>query len=259
MSKTSRRIATPIGTNPSPVTRHPSRGKPHVVAVIPARGGSKGLPGKNVKALGGKPLLAYTIEAATGCPLIDRVIVTTDDAAIASVAKDYGAEAPFVRPPELARDETPTEPVLAHAVEWLEREEGYRTDIVVFFQPTDIFRKRWMVEQVVRRLLEDESLDSAFVAYKTHKNFWRKQDGQWVRLAPDIRYGPRQKREALYREDTGLACATRAEFIKAGRRLGDRVDLVVTDDVCTGVDIHNEFDFWMAERIVNEHKRTVND
>ena len=243
----------------SQFTSHRSREKPHVVAVIPARGGSKGLPGKNRRVLNGKPLLAYSIEAAKACPLIDRVIVTTDDPALAAVAEEYGAEAPFIRPPELAQDDTPTEPVLAHAIEWLEREEGYRTDIVVFFQPTDIFRKKPLVEQVVGRLLEDESLDSVFAAYKTHKNFWRKQDGKCVRLAPDISYGPRQKREALYREDTGLACATRARFIKQGRRLGDRVDLVVTDDVCTGVDIHDEFDFWMAEEILRQGKRTVND
>lgn len=234
-------------------------GASHVVAIIPARGGSKGLPGKNCLPLAGKPLLAYTIEAARGCGLIDRVVVSTDDPTIAGVAKQYGAEVPFLRPPELARDETPTEPVLAHAVEWLEREEGYRVDIVVFFQPTDIFRKRWMVEQVVTRLLADDSLDSVFVAYKTHKNFWRRIDGRWVRLAPDIGYGPRQTREALYREDTGLACATRARFIREGRRLGDRVDLVITDDVCTGVDIHDELDFWIAERLLSEQRRTVND
>lgn len=240
-------------------TAHRSQEKPHVVTVIPARGGSKGLPGKNRRMLQGKPLLAYSIEAAKGCALIDRVIVTTDDPALAAIAKDYGAEAPFLRPAELAQDDTPTEPVLAHAIDWLEREEGYRTDVVVFFQPTDIFRKKALVEQVVRRLLEDERLDSVFAAYKTHKNFWRKQNGTCVRLAPDISYGPRQKREALYREDTGLACATRATFIKQGRRLGDRVDLVVTDDYCTGVDIHDEFDFWLAEEILRQGKRTVND
>jgi CMP-N,N'-diacetyllegionaminic acid synthase len=233
--------------------------KKHVVAIIPARGGSKGLPGKNRKMLHGKPLLAYSIEAARSCPLIDRVLVTTDDPKLAEVAKACGAEAPFLRPSDLARDDTPTEPVLAHAVEWLEREEGYRADIVVFFQPTDIFRKKILVEQVVRRLLEDDSLDSVFCAYKTHKNFWRRTDGKCVRLAPDISYGPRQKREALYREDTGLACATRASFIKAGRRLGDRVDFIVTDDVATGVDIHDEFDWWMAEQILSQGKRTVND
>ena len=233
--------------------------KPHVVAVIAARGGSKGLPGKNIRPLAGKPLIAYSVEAAKASPYVDRVIVTTDSPEIAEVARKFGAEVPFMRPAELAQDLTPTEPVLAHAVEWLEREEGYRVDIVVFLQPTDIFRKRTMIDETVKRLLDDPTLESAFVAYKTHKNFWRKKDGQWVRMAPDLAYGPRQKKEPVFREDTGLACATRASLIKAGKRLGDRVDIIENDDDASSIDIHTEFDFWLADRVLSEGRRTVND
>lgn len=233
--------------------------KQNVVAVIAARGGSKGLPGKNIRPLAGKPLIAYSIEAAKASPYVDRVIVTTDSPEIAEVARKFGAEVPFMRPAELAEDLTPTEPVLAHAVEWLEREEGYRVDIVVFLQPTDIFRKRTMIDETVKRLLDDPTLESAFVAYKTHKNFWRKKDGQFVRMAPDLAYGPRQKKEPVYREDTGLACATRASLIKAGKRLGDRVDIIVNDDDASSIDIHNEFDFWLADRVLSQGWRTVND
>jgi CMP-N,N'-diacetyllegionaminic acid synthase len=233
--------------------------KPNVVAVIAARGGSKGLPGKNIRPLAGKPLIAYSVEAAKASPYVDRVIVTTDSPEIAEVARKFGAEVPFMRPAELAQDLTPTEPVLAHAVEWLEREEGYRVDIVVFLQPTDIFRKRTMIDETVKRLLDDPTLESAFVAYKTHKNFWRKKDGQWVRMAPDLAYGPRQKKEPVFREDTGLACATRASLIKAGKRLGDRVDIIENDDDASSIDIHTEFDFWLADRVLSEGRRTVND
>src|SRR5687768_16660736 len=109
--------------------------KANVVAVIPARGGSKGLPRKNVLPLAGKPLIAYSVEAAVLSPLVSRVIVSTDDEEIAAAAREAGAETPFLRPPELSLDSTPTEPVLRHAIEWLEREEGYRTDIVLFLQP----------------------------------------------------------------------------------------------------------------------------
>lgn len=231
----------------------------NVVAIIPARGGSKGLPEKHTKLLAGKPLIAYTVEAAKQCTLIDRVILSTDDDNIAEVAREYGAEVPFKRPEELATDLAPTEPVLKHAVEWLETNTDYKVDIVVFLQPTDIFRKKWMIETVVQRLLDNEDIDSAFVAYKTHKNFWRKVEGKWVRLAPDIAYGPRQKREALYREDTGLACATRAEFIRQGRRLGDHIDIVINEDEASSIDIHDEFDFWLAEKIINEWGKKVND
>lgn len=232
---------------------------PHVVAIIPARGGSKGLPGKHLRPLAGKPLIAYTIEAAKGCPLVHRVIVSTDDPAIAEVARRWGAEAPFLRPAELAQDLTPTEPVLAHALEWLESNEGYRVDIVVFLQPTDIFRKRAMVERVIRALLDDPAVDSAFVAHPTHKHFWRQSGAGYARLAADLAYGPRQTREPLYREDTGLVCATRAAVIKQGRRLGDRVVIVANPDEASGIDIHTEFDFWLAERVLAEGKRTIND
>jgi CMP-N-acetylneuraminic acid synthetase len=230
----------------------------NVVAIIGARGGSKGLPRKNVRMLGGKPLIAWSIEAAKASPYVDRVIVTTDDVEIAEVSRKFGAEVPFMRPPELAQDLTPTEPVLTHAVEWLEREEKYRVDIVVFLQPTDIFRKRTMIDEVVKRLLDDPALESAFVAYPTHKNYWRKVDGRFVRMAPDLAYGPRQKKEHIYREDTGLACATRASLIKQGKRLGDRVDIVPNPDEASFIDIHNDFDFWLAEKVITEWGRTPN-
>lgn len=231
----------------------------HVVAIIPARGGSKGLPGKNIRLLAGKPLIAYTIEAAKASPLVHRVIVSTDDQAIADVATRWGAEVPFLRPAELAQDLTPTEPVLQHAVEWLERHEGYRVDIVLFLQLTDIFRKRSMIDGVITMLLEDATLESAFVAYPTHKNFWRKSDGGYQRLAADLSYGPRQTREPLYREDTGIACATRASVIKQGKRIGERVAILPNTDDASAIDIHTEFDFWLAERVLAEGKRTVND
>ena len=234
-------------------------GKPHVVAIIPARSGSKGLPGKNIRPLAGKPLIAYSIQAAKASPYVDRVLVTTDDPQIAAVAAQWGAEVPFLRPTELAQDATPTEPVLAHAVEWLESNEGYRVDIVLFLQPTDVFRKRAMIDGVIKPLLEDASLDSAFVAYSTHKNFWRKNGVGYERLAPDLAYGPRQTREPLYREDTGIACATRASLIKQGKRLGERVAILPNHDDASSIDIHTEFDFWLAEKVLTEWGATVND
>lgn len=232
--------------------------KSNIVCLIPARGGSKGLPRKNIRLLAGKPLIAYSIEAAQDCPLIDRVIVSTDDDEIADAAKKYGAEIPFKRPTELAADDATTESVLQHAVLWLEQVEKYRVDIVVFLQPTDIFRKEWMLRTVIERLLEEPAIDSAFVAFETHKNFWRNRDGNPVRLM-DIPYGPRQKREHVYREDTGIACATRASFIKEGRRLGPRVSIVANSDPASCIDIEDEFTFWLAEQVLLSAKRTVND
>lgn len=231
---------------------------PHVVAVIPARGGSKGLPRKNIRLLGGKPLIAYSIEAAKQCELIHRVIVSTDDEEIAGVARQFGAEVPFIRPPELAADYASTESVLKHAVDWLEENEGYPVDILVFLQPTDIFRKKYMLDAVVNNLLADESVDSSFVVYPEHKNYWRKVGAEYLRI-DERGHVSRQLKEKIYREDTGLACATRGRIIKEGRRIGNKVVPVMNEDHTSFIDIHEEFDLWLAERILTDWGRKVND
>lgn len=229
--------------------------KQNIVAIILARGGSKGIPKKNIRLLAGKPLIGYTIEAAKRCKLIDRVIVSTDDDEIAGIAKKYGAEVPFKRPIALAQDLTPTEPVLKHAVEWLEKNEAYKPDIIVFLQTTDIFRTKGLIEKTVRKLLDNKKLDSVFVVTESRKNFWRKKEEKWLRLAFDIPpYGPRQLKKPLYREDTGLACATRVKFIKKGQRVGNRIDVVVYDGNLSFLDIHDEFDFWLAGKCIEKLK-----
>lgn len=107
-----------------------------VLGIIPARGGSKGIPRKNIKTFLGKPLIAWAIEALRESGVCDRIIVSTDDEEIAAVAKQYGAEVPFMRPADLARDDTPTLPVLVHAIQWLKDHESYQPDAVVLVQVT---------------------------------------------------------------------------------------------------------------------------
>ena len=99
------------------------------IAIIPARGGSKGLPRKNIRLLAGKPLIAHAIEAARQSKRVQRVLVTTDNQEIADIARTYGAEVPFIRPAELAEDSTPPDPVLKHALEFLLQHEGIKPDI----------------------------------------------------------------------------------------------------------------------------------
>src|SRR5919106_1476102 len=106
-----------------------------VLGIITARGGSKGIPNKNLKPLGGRPLIDYTIDAANDTPL-DRLILSTEDQRIADAARALGCEVPFMRPAELARDETPHLPVIVHAVQWLRDHANYRPDAVVILQPT---------------------------------------------------------------------------------------------------------------------------
>lgn len=112
-----------------------------IVGIITARGGSKGIPRKNVKLLHGKPLIAYTIEAAKESGVFDRIILSTDDSEIAAVGKQYGAEVPFMRPAELAEDTTPTLPVLMHAIKWLKDNEKYEPNAVAILQPTAPLRR----------------------------------------------------------------------------------------------------------------------
>lgn len=111
-----------------------------VLGVITARGGSKGLPGKNLKLLAGKPLIAYSIETARLSAAFDRVILSTDDQAIADTARALGCEVPFMRPADLARDDTPHLPVMEHAVKWLRDRESYDCDAVMILQPTSPLR-----------------------------------------------------------------------------------------------------------------------
>lgn len=112
-----------------------------IVAIIPARGGSKGIKDKNLVPVAGKPLIAHTIDVAKATPEIERVIVTTDSPRIAEVARDYGAEVPFLRPSELATDDAPGRAVWKHAIDWLDREESYRPALTFCLQPTSPLRE----------------------------------------------------------------------------------------------------------------------
>ncbi|KLU62649.1 CMP-N,N'-diacetyllegionaminic acid synthase [Peptococcaceae bacterium CEB3] len=124
-----------------------------ILGIIPARGGSKGIPRKNIRLLGGKPLLAWTIEAALAAKCLDRLILTTEDEEIAKVGRKYGCEVPFLRPAELALDTTPgIEPVL-HAIRWLAERESYHPDYVLLLQPTSPFRRAEQIRECVARML----------------------------------------------------------------------------------------------------------
>ena len=125
-----------------------------VLGIIPARGGSKSVLGKNLHPLGGRPLIEHTIVSALAAKSLDRVIVSTDDPEIARVARAAGAEVPFMRPGELARDDTPDLPVFQHVLAALEEGEGYRPDVVVHLRPTQPFRTAAEIDAVVALMLE---------------------------------------------------------------------------------------------------------
>jgi N-acylneuraminate cytidylyltransferase len=123
-----------------------------VLAIVTARGGSKGIPKKNIKDVAGHPLIAYSVAAGMEAETVDRVIASTDDSEIAEIARAYGAEIPFMRPAELAADDTRDLPVFQHALEWLEKQEGYVPSIVVHLRPTSPLRQIGDIDRAVRML-----------------------------------------------------------------------------------------------------------
>ncbi len=130
-----------------------------ILALIPARGGSKGIPRKNIRSFAGYPLIAWSIAAAKQAACVTRVIVSTDDEEIAAVAREYGAETPFLRPAEFAQDQTTDLPVFEHALQWLEENENYQPEIVIQLRPTSPIRPKDCVDSAVKILMEHEDAD----------------------------------------------------------------------------------------------------
>lgn len=156
------------------MTTEPRR--PEVLALIPARGGSKGIPRKNVRIVAGKPLLAYSIQQALSSQYITRTMVSTDDAEIAEVARRFGAEAPFMRPLEFAQDLSPDIDTFRHALEWLRDHEGYACDLVVHLRPTGPVRRVELIDEAIRTMLnhpEADSLRSVSRPVQTPYKMWR--------------------------------------------------------------------------------------
>ncbi len=148
----------------------------NILALIPARGGSKGIPHKNILELAGKPLIAYSIAQAHASSWISRTIVSTDDAEIAEIARRYGAEVPFLRPAEYAQDNSPDLAVFQHALRWLLDNEGYSPELVVHLRPTGPVRRVEAIDQAIELMLahpEADALRSVSVPAQTPYKMWR--------------------------------------------------------------------------------------
>lgn len=201
-----------------------------IIAIIPARGGSKGVPDKNIRIVGGKPLIAWSIASALAEPGVDAVVVSTDSDAIADVARAAGAEVPFVRPAALARDETPTEPVLIHAVDALAA-QGRSFDAVMLLQPTSPVRSAGLLARCIATM-QEERADSLLTVTENHHFFWR--DNGSVEALYD--YARRPRRQDLtgdqrWLRETGSVYLTRtALLLSSGNRLGGRIALCRTSE-----------------------------
>lgn len=225
-----------------------------VLGIVPARGGSKSIPRKNLRLLGEHPLLAYAIAAGSQARLVDRVIVSTDDPEIADVARQHGAEVPFLRPAALATDSAPDLPLFRHALDRLEADEGYRPDIVVQLRPTSPLRPPGLVDAAVEALLADPTADCArSVTRPTQNPFKMWKDGPAGSLVPlvptDLHEPYNMPRQALPRVywQTGHVDAIRTSTILEQESLTGRRVIPVHCDPAYCVDIDDEADLQLAE------------
>jgi N-acylneuraminate cytidylyltransferase/CMP-N,N'-diacetyllegionaminic acid synthase len=223
-----------------------------ILGVIPARGQSKGIPNKNLKPLNGIPLIAHTIRAAQGAETLDQVILSTDSPKIAKVGARYGVPAPFLRPAELATDEAPMAPVLAHAVSWVEKERGKPVGVIVLLQPTSPMRLARHIDEGVRLLIESEAESVVGLCKARHNPYWMWviRNGSVERLIPEgSRFTRRQDLPDVYRVNGAFYASRRHVIMDHGRVLGEKIrGLVMTEE--ESVDIDTALDFLLAENVL---------
>ncbi|HZS12952.1 MAG TPA: acylneuraminate cytidylyltransferase family protein [Nitrospirales bacterium] len=225
-----------------------------IVGVIHARGGSKRIPLKNIKPLAGRPLVTYIIEAALESQLLDRVIVSTDHQEIARIARDAGAEVPFMRPADIAED-VPSELVTQHAVQFLEA-EGYPVSVVLTMQPTTPFCTGEDIDACIAKLIEHD-LDTVFTACEVHERpeWMYRPDGEQVlpytgRLVQG-EAGVSQKLPKLYIPNGAVWATRRSVLMDDNLITGPKAGVVVMSRE-RSVDIDEPVDFITAEAMANE-------
>ncbi|RKU12489.1 acylneuraminate cytidylyltransferase family protein [Candidatus Poribacteria bacterium] len=215
-----------------------------VLGVVQARGGSKGIPGKNIRNLGGYPLIAYSIASALASESITRLIISTDDDEIAEVARIYGAEVPFMRPDELATDDAQDFPLFEHALAWLKSNENYVPQIIVQLRPTSPLRPKGLIDTAVKLLSEDNYADCVRTVILSQQNpykMWRADEKYLNPLLgdefPEPYNMPRQKLPKTYWQ-TGHLDIIRYETITKKKSLtGERVlPLIIEPKYCTDID-----------------------
>ena len=237
-----------------------------VIALIQARGGSKGVPGKNIRPLAGHPLIAWSVVACNLAVSIQRTILSTDSEEIAEIATQFGAEVPFMRPSEFATDDATDYPVIRHALEWLRDNEGHIPRFVVQIRPTTPLRDPRLIDDAVAMLKaspEATGLRSVFEMPETAWKCFELKDGLLDSMAtylpgmgPEAANLPRQAFPSTY-NGQGYVDILRSEIVlENGQTYGDRVLGFISPD-CGEVDV--ELDFQKLEFFKDEFGKTVYD
>lgn len=230
-----------------------------VLALIPARGGSKSIHRKNIRPFAGHPLLAYSVAAGLQSQGVDRVVVSTEDEEIAEVARSYGAEVPFMRPSELARDDTADLPVFEHALRWLSEKEGFEPEIVVQLRPTSPLRPTDLVDRAISLLQSSVRAHSVRGVVPSGQNpykMWRLGDDGELRPLledgpPEAYNRPRQELPATYWQTGHIDAIRRSTILDLGSMSGEVILAIEVDPAYT-VDIDSEIDWARAETRVAE-------
>ena len=230
------------------------------VAIIPARGGSKGIPKKNIFPLAGKPLIAHSIEDSLNCSQIQRTLVSTDDPEIAEVARSFGAEVPFMRPSELAQDETPDLPVFLHALKWIQAQEGNLPDLVIHLRPTTPLRPPGLIEKGIQMMADDPKADcvrSIREPPQSPYKMWR-IEGEYlkpfIKLGDDESYNfPRQKLPPVYYHDGLLDVIRTSTIMEKNSVTGTRALPLKINESFLVVDIDQPVDIVTAEVFIKHN------
>lgn len=243
------------------------RRKIEVLALIPARAGSRRVRNKNIRTLGGKPLIAYTIQAARKAKTIHRVIVSTDSEEIAKAAKKYGAEVPFLRPKGLAGAHSTEFEFHQHALKWLAENEGYHPDLIVNLYPTSPFRKAETIDRAVRKLLAHSTADTLRSVRKCSEHpykMWVKGNGkQSTFLKPFVDKGSKSKSGVhtlsyhllpeVFIQNASIYIVRPKVIQKYRSTIGKKV-LAFEMDEFESVDINSPVDFKFAESLLKKSK-----
>ena len=227
-----------------------------ILAVIPARGGSKGIYLKNIQKLAGKPLINYTINSAKKS-IVDKIIVSTDNEKIAKVSKTAGAEVPFLRPKNISRDNSSTIDVVRHIIRFLSSKQSYKPDIITILQPTSPLRSAKMINQSINILKKSKCTSVITVSkIKTHhfSAFWHNDSHLKPFRSDFTKYSRRQTIPPLYYPTGSIYTLWNETLKKYDSLYGPRIKPLITKDEIE-IDIDNSFDMFMAEMKILHWKK----